>query len=428
MLDIKQIQENPQELKSMLEARFYSPDSGTIDEQISSLLKLNDEAKELRAEAESLRGKRNSASKEIGKLIGQGKKEEAETQKEEVRKIGDSISEIEAGLAGLDLKIRDILLSFPNYIHPDVPTGPDESANIEIRKWGSKPEFDFKPAAHYDMGEKSGILNFEKGVKLAGSRFYTYFDLAARLERAIISFMLDTHTGKNGYTEVWVPALITDAGMETTGQYPKFKGEYYRLDRDELSLIPTAEVPLVNLYRDELIPDEDLPLSMTAQTSCYRREAGAAGKDTRGLVRVHQFQKVELVQIVRPEESEELHMKMLSHAEGILQALNLHYRVLLLSSGDMGATATKTYDLEVWMPGLDRWLEISSVSNCLDFQARRGMIRIKKKGEPNRYAHTLNGSGLAAGRTMIAIMENYQKKDGSFDIPEVLQPYLNRGR
>jgi seryl-tRNA synthetase len=270
-----------------------------------------------------------------------------------------------------------------------------------------------------------GILDFERGVKLAGSRFYAYRGLAAKLERALIAFMLDLHT-KNGYTEMWVPQLVDDASMTTTGQYPKFKGEFYRLDADELSLIPTAEVPLVNLYRDEIIPSDQLPIRMTASSSCFRREAGAAGRDTRGLVRVHQFQKVEMVQIVHPDESRRIHEEMIHHAEEVLKQLGLHYRTVLLCSGDIGATSARTYDVEVWMPGLNRYMEISSVSNCLEFQARRGMIRCKDNGPKAKavYVHTLNGSGLAAGRTMAAVMENYQKADGTFEIPEVLKPYL----
>ncbi|MCB1323435.1 MAG: serine--tRNA ligase, partial [Leptospiraceae bacterium] len=306
------------------------------------------------------------------------------------------------------------------------PAGRDESDNQLIREIGDKPQFDFEARTHYDIGERLGILDFERGVKLAGSRYYTYRGLLARLERALIGFMLDLHA-KHGYTEVFVPMLITDEGMYTTGQFPKFRGEYYTLERDGLSLIPTAEVPLVNLYRGEIIPEEDLPIALTAATSCFRREAGAAGRDTRGLIRVHQFQKVELVQLVHPEKSDQVHAAMLGRAEAVLQQLKLPYRVVQLCSGDMGAAATKTFDMEVWMPGMNRWLEISSVSNCRDYQARRGMIRYKGKEKKARaqFVHTLNGSGVAAGRCMIAIMENYQQADGSFAIPDVLQPYLS---
>lgn len=418
MLELKRIQENPAELEKMLSDRFY--DRVSVDD----IKVLIEKSKEKRQRADELRNERNRSSKEIGKLIGAGQKDQAEKQKEEVRKIGEEIADLEAELSALENSLSDLVLGLPNWLDPEVPIGPDESANKELRQEGKKPSFDFEPKPHYEIGETLGILDFESGVKLAGSRFYTYRGMAASLERAIINFMLESQK-KNGYEETWVPSVVIDDCMVTTGQYPKFKGEYYRMDADELSLIPTAEVPLVNLFRDSILTE--LPVAVTAASSCFRREAGAAGKDTRGLVRVHQFQKVELVQICAPEDSARIHEEMLAHAEGILKALGLHYRVLLLSTGDMGATAMRTYDLEVWMPGLNRWLEISSISNCGEFQARRGMIRYKTdKG--NRYVHTLNGSGLAAGRTMIAIIENYQQADGSFRIPEALQPYLGTDR
>jgi seryl-tRNA synthetase len=418
MLELKRLQDDPDSLSKLLKDRNY--DRVSVDE----IARLISETKKTKSEADDLRNERNSASKEIGKLIGAGEKGEAEKRKEEVRKIGDRIGELEAELTASEEKLTEHVLHLPNWLDPEVPIGADESANVEVRKEGQKPSFDFEPLPHYELGEALGILDFESGVKLAGSRFYSYRGNAATLERAILNFMLDTQR-KNGYEETWVPSVVIDDCMVTTGQYPKFKGEYYRMDADGLSMIPTAEVPLVNLYRDTIL--QDLPVAVTAATSCFRREAGAAGKDTRGLVRVHQFQKVELVQLCKPEDSARIHEEMLAHAEGILKALGLHYRVLLLCSGDMGATALKTYDLEVWMPGLDRWLEISSISNCGDYQARRGMIRYKaEKG--NRYVHTLNGSGLAAGRTMIALMENYQQKDGSFLIPEALQPYAGMDR
>ncbi|MEQ9364594.1 MAG: serine--tRNA ligase, partial [Leptospirales bacterium] len=352
--------------------------------------------------------------------------------KAEVKGLGDGIGELEGQLSELETKLQDIVQGLPNWLDDAVPEGADENDNVELRVVGEKPFFDFTPLPHYEIGEKLGILDFERGVKLAGSRYYAYRGLAARLERALISFMLDTHTGDHGYTEMYVPALINDEGMYTTGQFPKFRGEYYSLDRDGLSLIPTSEVPLVNLHRDEILNEDDLPLALTAATSCFRREAGAAGKDTRGLIRVHQFQKVELVQFVHPDESERVHETMLSHAEAILQKLGLTYRVLLLCSGDIGATAVRTYDLEVWMPGLDRWLEISSVSNCRDYQARRGMIRYKGAGGGDKankkpktaYVHTLNGSGVAAGRCMAAIIENFQNADGTFEIPAALKKYF----
>lgn len=417
MLELKRIQENIAELDEMLSKRGSKVDLSTLKATI-------EKSKKLRADAESLRSERNSSSKEIGALISQGKTDEAERRKAQVKTVGDNIAKLETELETLESSLSDVLLGLPNWIDETVPVG-DESANKIIREEGNKPKFDFKPKAHYEIGEALGIFDFERGVKISGSRFYTYRGLGAKLERAILNFMLDLHTTQYGYTEMWVPSLVSDESMTTTGQYPKFRGEYYRSDADGLSLIPTSEVSLVNLYRDEIIDADQLPIRITASTSCFRREAGAAGKDTRGLIRVHQFQKVELVQLVHPDESAKSHEEMLSHAESVLQLLKIPYRVVLLSSGDMGATANKTYDLEVWMPGMDRYLEISSVSNTLDFQARRGKIRFKEKGgKQTRFVHTLNGSGLAAGRTMIAVIENYQRADGTFEIPEVLQKYL----
>ena len=425
MLDLKLIQENPAALDEMLRKRRTR---GVDSHALHGLL---GERKELLTRTDNLRNERNVASKEIGALLGRGEKDEAEKRKAETRDLGDAIASLESELTELENRLNEIVQGLPNWLDDSVPEGDDEHANIEIRAVGKKPEFDFKPLTHFEIGEQLGILEFERGVKLAGSRFYAYRGQAARLERALLNFMLDTHTEQHGYTEMFVPMLINDEGMYTTGQFPKFRGEYYNLERDGLSLIPTSEVPLVNLHRDEIFNEDQLPLALTAATSCFRREAGAAGKDTRGLVRVHQFQKVELVQFAHPDTTEQIHETMLGHAETILQKLGLPYRVLLLCSGDIGATAVKTYDLEVWMPGLNRWLEISSVSNCRDYQARRGMIRFKGApgGDKNKkaktaYVHTLNGSGVAAGRCMIAIMENFQKADGTFEIPAALQKYI----
>jgi len=422
MLDLKRLQENPAELEDTLRRRrFTGIDADRLRERIQ-------ESKAVKTRIDTIRAERNSASKTIGNLIGQGKKEEAEKRKAEVKHLGDELAQQEREYEEKQNELQDVLLGLPNLLEPDVPDGEDETGNRLVYERGQRPDFSFKPATHYELGEKLGILDFERGVKLAGSRFYTYRDLAARLERALLNFMLDLHTREFAYTEVWVPQLVGEQSMFTTGQYPKFRGDFYDLEKDGLALIPTSEVPLVNLYRDEIIPEEELPVRLTAATSCFRREAGAAGRDTRGLVRVHQFQKVELVQIVHPDKSRETHEEMLSNAEEVLKRLGLHYRVMLLCSGDIGAAAARTYDIEVWMPGLNRYLEISSVSNCLDFQARRGMIRYRPAGAKKKpvLAHTLNGSGLAAGRTLIAIMENYQREDGTFDVPEVLRPYMER--
>jgi seryl-tRNA synthetase len=343
----------------------------------------------------------------------------------EVQAIGDEIKSLDERLTALNGRFTDMHLSVPNILDESVPEGKDDKDNVVIRQWGEKRKFDFTPRPHYEVGADLGILDFERGVKLAGARFYVYRDLAARLERSIINFMLDLHTKEHGYSETFGPFIVNDESMTGTGQYPKFRDEYYRMDRDGLSLIPTAEVTLTNLYRDEILEGEELPICLTMQSSCFRREAGAAGRDTRGLIRVHQFQKVELVKFVRPETSFDELEKLTADAEEVLKRLNLHYRVLLLCGGDVSASSAKTYDLEVWMPGLDRYVEISSCSNFLDYQARRARIRYRKeKGARPEFLHTLNGSGLAAGRTMAAIIENYQTADGNIEIPEALKPYM----
>ncbi len=420
MIDLRKYQDKPDDLADLLRKRRIT----TID--ISALRNLFATSKKARTEIERLRAERNTASKEIGALIGQGKKDEAEKRKEQVRVQGDELAGLEAELEKLESALQEEALGLPNEIDPEVPEGDDAASNRVVREVGKKRSYDFKPLPHYEIGEKMGILDFDRGVKLSGSRSYVYRGLSAALERALENFMLDLHTKEFGYTEMGVPELVNDLSMRTTGQYPKFAGDFYRLDQDGLSLIPTGEVPLTNLFREDILDEADLPLKITAVTNCFRREAGAAGKDTRGLVRVHQFKKVELVQVSHPERSEEAHQAMLSHAEDVLKRLQIPYRVLLLCSGDMGANMRKTYDLEAWMPGLDRWLEISSISNAGDFQARRGLIRFRPKGpkEKPQLVHTLNGSGLALGRTLAAIMENYQKADGTFDIPSALAKYL----
>ncbi|HRX14965.1 MAG TPA: serine--tRNA ligase [Spirochaetota bacterium] len=420
MLDPKFVRENYDYIEKMLKLRKME---GVCD--INELKSLDDKRRDLSSEMNSLREERNSVSKSIG--IRKQKGEACDDLMEHVQTINDKIEAITDSLNKYDTAYNDIMLSIPNRLHESVPEGTDESFNKVVREWGEKPAFDFEPKPHYDLGADLKILDFERGVKLAGARFYVYRGLAARLERALISLMLDTHTNEHGYTEVFAPFLVNDESMIGTGQYPKFKDEYYRLDRDNLSLIPTAEVTLTNLYRDEILTKEDLPLYVAGQSSCFRREAGSAGRDTRGLIRVHQFQKVEMVKFVDPESSFDELEKLVANAEAILQKLGLHYRVLLLCSGDTSASSCKTYDLEVWMPGLNRYVEISSCSNFLDYQARRAMIRCKSKdgGKPE-YLHTLNGSGVAAGRALAAVMENYQHKDGSIGVPEALKKYLER--
>lgn len=417
MIDPKIIRDDIESIRKLLERRNMQ---GAVD--VEELKAVDEERRALSLKSDELREKRNTLSKTIGQLKSQGKN--ADDAMKEVQSISDEIKKFSDRLEELNEKFKDLHLSIPNMLDASVPAGKDDKDNVVVREWGKKPEFSFTPKPHYEIGTDLGILDFERGVKLAGARFYVYRGLAASLERAIINFMLDLHTKEHGYTETFGPFIVNDESMTGTGQYPKFKDEYYRMERDGLSLIPTAEVTLTNIYRDEILEAENLPVYLTMQSSCFRREAGAAGRDTRGLVRVHQFQKVELVKFVEPETSFDELEKLTANAEEVLKRLGLHYRVVLLCSGDVSASSTKTYDLEVWMPGLDRYMEISSCSNFLDYQARRAMIRYKKKGDKPAYLHTLNGSGLAAGRTMAAIMENYQTEDGQINIPDVLKKYM----
>jgi len=382
------------------------------------------ERKKIIVESDQLREKRNKLSKEIGQRKSKGEK--AEDLMAEVQGLGDQIKKWNENLDKLNETFNDLHLSIPNFLDESVPVGKDENDNLVVRTFGEKPDFSFKPKPHYELGVEADTLDFERGVKISGTRFYLYKGLAAKLERALINFMLDLHTQEHNYTEIFGPFIVNDQSMIGTGQYPKFQDEYYRMERDGLSLIPTAEVTLTNIYREEILPQEDLPINLTMQSSCFRREAGAAGKDTRGLIRVHQFQKVELVKFVEPDKSSGELENLLKNAEEVLKRLNLPYRVVLLSSGDTSASSSKTYDLEVWMPGLNRYVEISSCSNFLDYQARRAKIRYKsKQGEKPAFVHTLNGSALAAGRTLAAVMENYQTETGEILVPEVLKPYFN---
>ena len=417
MIDPKLIRDDIESIRLLLGKRNMM-ESVNIDE----LKMIDEERRTLNLKSDELREKRNRLSKTIGQLKSQGK--DAAPEMKEVQSLSDELKTFADRLAELNEKFNALHLSIPNILDVSVPEGMDEKDNKVVREWGGKPVFGFDPLPHYEIGTGMGILDFERGVKLAGARFYVYHGLAAKLERAIINFMLDLHTKEHGYEETFGPFIVNDESMTGTGQYPKFRDEYYRMDRDGLSLIPTAEVTLTNIYRDEIIDAENLPIYLTMQSSCFRREAGAAGRDTRGLVRVHQFQKVELVKFVEPETSFDELEKLTLNAEEVLKRLNLHYRVVLLCSGDTSASSSKTYDLEVWMPGLNRYMEISSCSNFLEYQARRAMIRYRKKGEKPAYLHTLNGSGLAAGRTMAAVMENYQTQDGKFVIPEVLKKYM----
>ena len=420
MLDIKLIRQNPEFVKERLATRDKA-----YSKMIDELLAVDDERRNIIAEVETLKAEKNRLSKEIGKLYREGKREEAEKLKEQVEGKNKKIERLERDLKEVEERFRDILLRIPNIPHPSVPIGEDENDNVEIRRWGEPRKFDFKPLPHWEIGEKLGILDFEKGAKLGGSRFTVMFKEAARLERALINFMLDIHTKENGYTEVWTPVLVKPDILIGTGQLPKFEEDLYKVCDEDLYLIPTAEVSLTNLHAGEILKEEDLPKYYTAYTPCFRREAGSHGKDVRGILRQHQFDKVELVKIVKPDNSYEELEKLVKDAEKILQLLELPYRVVELCSGDLGFSASKTYDIEVWIPSQNRYREISSCSNTEDFQARRAKIRYKdKETGKNIFVHTLNGSGLAVGRTLLAIMENYQKEDGTFDIPEVLKKYL----
>ncbi|MBM9548196.1 serine--tRNA ligase [Leptospira sp. 201903074] len=417
MLDINRIVQNPEELLSTLQKRGVA--SADIEAKIKSV---SEKQRKLKLEVEDLRAERNRVSKEIGIQKSQGK--DITEISASMKGVGDQIKAIEEELTKEEESLHDLNLGLPNILDPSVPEGKSEADNVLVREWGEVRNLSFEAKTHFDIGEKLGIFDFERGVKLSGARFYTYRGLGAKLERALMNLMLDTHTSENGYEEMWVPVLVNDESMTATGQLPKFAEDFYRLEKDGLNLIPTAEVPLTNYYRDEIISEKELPISVCAHTPCFRREAGSYGRDTRGLVRVHQFQKVELVKFVEPETSQSEHEKMLQDAESILQKLKLPYRVMLLCSRDMSSASSKTYDIEVWMPGLGRFMEISSVSNFKDYQARRGKIRYKSKEGKNLLVHTLNGSGLAIGRTLAAVIENYQSADGSFQIPDVLKPYI----
>lgn len=417
MIDIKLLENNLQTVKDALNKRGY--DSVNLEQCLS----LQSIRKETIQEVESLRNKRNSLSKQVGVLKKGGR--DSESLIEKVKKMGDTLSILSEKLRQTESDLEELLLTLPNLPSESVPVGSDETENVEIRRWGEIRQFPFESKPHWEIGEKLGILDFERAGKIAGSRFVLYSGLGARLERALINFMLDMHTEKKAYKEILPPVVVNRETMTGTGQLPKFEDELYKIERDGLYLIPTAEVPLTNIHRDEILDEKDLPVYYTAYTPCFRREAGAYGKDVRGLIRQHQFNKVELVKFVKPEDSYEELEKLTIDAEDVLKKLGLPYRVIVLCTGDLGFSASKTYDIEVWTPGLNRFREISSCSNFEDFQARRAKIRFrreKKKG--TEFVHTLNGSGLAIGRTVVAILENFQQQDGSVKIPEPLRAYM----
>ena len=417
MLDIKFIRSNPDEVKDALRKRRSKLDLGEF-------LAIDQKRRDLLLETEELKARRNQASGEMARLKKSG--ENAESLLAEMGVVSARVKALDEELKTIDQQTSEWVMSIPNVPHASVPEGVDEADNREVRTWGGKPSLNFPPKEHWELGTALGGLDFETAAKITGSRFVVLKGWAAKLERALISFMLDVQTTENGYDEVMPPVIVNRESLMGTGQLPKFEEDLFHLENTSYYLIPTAEVPVTNIYRDTTLAESQLPIAHCAYTACFRSEAGSYGKDTRGLIRQHQFNKVELVKFVMPETSYDELEKLLGHAESILQKLGLHYRVVTLCAGDLGFSSAKTYDIEVWLPGQDKYREISSCSNFEDFQARRAGIRFKPgDSKKSRLVHTLNGSGLAVGRTMVAILENYQQSDGSVVIPEVLRPYMN---
>jgi seryl-tRNA synthetase len=419
MLDSRYVRDNVEAVKEALKKRGY-------DFPLQEFLSIDAKRMAVMRETEELRNRRNVVSEEIGRLKRQ--KADAAAQLEEMKAVSDRIRSLEEELRGLEEEAKSLLLTIPNIPDESVPVGRDETENVEILTWGSPGVFDFEPLNHWDIAETLDIIDFDRASKITGARFSLMKGGGARLERSLMNFMLDLNTSK-GYTEVFPPVLVNRESMTGTGQLPKFEAELFRVADPEFYLIPTAEVPVTNIHRDEILKETDLPIYYTAYTPCFRREAGSYGKDTRGLIRQHQFNKVEMVKFVRPEDSYAELEKLTNDAGDILQRLGLPYRVVALCSGDLGFSSAKTYDLEVWLPGQNKYREISSCSNFGDFQARRANIRFKREGKRGtEFVHTLNGSGLAIGRTLVAVLENYQQKDGSVIVPEALRPYMGMER
>ncbi len=417
MLDIKYILSNLDEVKGFLKAR-------NNDLNIDVLVDLDARRRKIIGETEDLKAKRNEGSKKIGMAKSTG--EDVNALKEQIKNLGDEIKTLDTELAGIEDEMHSLLMTIPNKLSPTTPIGKDENDNPVVRTWGEPKKFDFEPKPHWDIAEALGIMDFERGVNLAQSRFTVLKNAGARMERALVNFMLDLHTKKHGYQEIEPPFMVRSAILEGTGQLPKFAEDLYKIGNEDLWLIPTAEVPLTNLNRESILDEKDLPLYYTAYTPCFRREAGSAGRDVRGLMRQHQFDKVEMVKICTPETSYDELEKLTSDAEDVLKILELPYHVVNLCSGDIGFGSCKTYDLEVWLPSQNKYREISSCSNCEDFQARRMNLRYRPSdGGKIRYAHTLNGSGIAVGRTLIAVIENYQNEDGSITVPQALIPYMD---
>ena len=416
MLDIKFVRDNPEKVEQALKNRGSSL-------SLTEFIGCEKERRELLAEVEVLKNKRNTVSQEISKKKKTG--ENADDMIVEMREVGDRIGSIDAKVKEVETALSAIIMSIPNVPSDTVPVGRDEHDNQEVRRWGTPREFAFAPKAHWEVGEQLGILDFERGGKVTGARFTFYKGLGSRLERSLINFMLDLHTQEHGYTEFFPPFIVNEASMTGTGQLPKFAQDMFKLEGLDYYLIPTAEVPITNLHRQEILDAKDLPLYYTAYSACFRAEAGAAGRDTRGLIRQHQFNKVEMVKFSLPEESYNELEKLTLNAEKVLQLLGLPYRTVLLCTGDMGFSSAKTYDLEVWLPSFNTYREISSCSNFEDFQARRAEIKFRRESKAKpEFVHTLNGSGVAIGRTVAAILENYQQEDGSVMVPELLRPYM----
>jgi len=420
MLDLHFVRENLETVKAALKNRNFSVDS------LDAFVELDGARRRVIGESDQINQTRNASSKQIGALMQAGKKDEADAKKAEVADLKNKQSELEKQRDESEAKMRDLLSHLPNLPQADVPVGADEKANLEVHRWSEPREFDFEPQDHVDLGESLGILDLERATKIAGSRFAILNGAGARLSRALVNFMLDVHTTEHGYAETLPPFIVNRNSLFGTNQLPKFEDDLFHLKDTDYALIPTAEVPVTNYHSEEILDAKDLPKYYTAYTPCFRSEAGSYGRDTRGLIRQHQFEKVELVKLSLPENSNEEHEKLTQDAERILQLLGLPYRTVVLSTGDMGFGATKTYDIEVWLPSQKTFREISSCSNCGDFQARRMNLRFRRAGSAKpEFVHTLNGSGLAVGRTWIAILENYQQADGSILIPEILQSYMN---
>ncbi len=416
MLDLKYIRSNIDAVKTMLKNR-------NNDLDISVFEAIDAKRRDNLAELEALRFKRNKVSEDVASMKKRG--EDASALITDMKEVSAKIKELETGLGEIEEKLNQLVMIIPNMPHESVPVGRNEKDNPVVRTWGDIPKFDFEPQAHWDIGEKLNILDFNRAAKLAGARFALYRGAGSRLERALINFMLDLHTSEHGYTEILPPFMVNAESMTGTGQLPKFKEDLFKIEGWDHYLIPTAEVPVTNIHREEILKEEELPIYYTAYTPCFRSEAGSYGKDTRGLIRNHQFNKVELVKFTRPEDSYNELEKLTANAEEVLKRLNIPYRVITLCTGDVGFSSAKTYDIEVWLPGQNLYKEISSCSNFEDFQARRASIRFKRKGaKGTELVHTLNGSGLAVGRTFVAVLENYQQKDGSVVVPDVLRPYM----